>query len=303
MMGVPKSLCVVGLLLFLATGYAYVHVFANPDETAVAAYEKHFTLIADDIEPNDVILIHPPWRHDVKAALKKKAPKKHSNKITTVLSSTAGTRGKIIVLADTTAPPLSKRLRSMHAAQPQRGQDDVAIYFLQNDKKQAGTNFINLLPSATVKVKEENGKTTTCRWSEKNRRFKCPKLPNWMYVGPYQMRSGGDAKECIWSHPISKGQVHIRFPHPPLQSTLLFEHGFSDSAVRSNNKSPVTITIKQDENTLGRLTRARKSGFSQSSFIISTPSAQNLDLLIQTENDGAGHYCFNLITQNEAPNP
>ena len=131
----------------------------------------------------------------------------------------------------------------MHPTQPATLTDGIQTSVLENQKPGAGVNFAQMISDAEVKVVEKSGKQTRCTWSTRRQRFLCKKLPNWMYVGPYQMKSGRDDKTCIWSHPISKGQVHVTFPLPAITSRLIFEHAFSDKAARSKNRSPVTVSI------------------------------------------------------------
>mgnify|MGYP001411994156 CR=1 FL=1 len=61
---------------------------------------------------------------------------------------------------------------------------------------------------------------------------------------------------------------------------VIFEHAFSNNAAKSSNKSPVTVTIKQDNKNLTHLSRSRKPGFSRSSLVVTEPAKQHLDILI-----------------------
>tara|TARA_B100000683_G_scaffold183937_1_gene177151 strand:+ start:212 stop:1129 length:918 start_codon:yes stop_codon:yes gene_type:complete len=305
MMNAPKIPLLVGLILLVATGYAYIQFFSVPSDAPVAHYEKAYGSIQKDLQSNDIVLIHPTWRDDVVSALSQMSSGNAGPQITSTLPEAAGEFGELIVIADPNAPPLSQRLKKMRFTQATNIENGAHIFTLKkkNGSTSAQLNFINLLPQAQVQVKDKDGKKTTCKWSSKSRKFKCPKLPKWMYVGPYKMKSGKDEKRCIWSHPISKGEVRIRFPKPPLKSTLIFEHAFSNSAARSSNKSPVTVTLKKDKETLTHLSQQRKPGFSRSTLIVAQPAAQHLDVIVRTENDGAGHYCFNLMTQTGEAQP
>ena len=299
MMQLPKMVLLACAALLVATGYAYAQFFILPTDTPAGAYKKAYQRIQQDLQPNDMLFVHPPWREDVVSSLNKLTAKNRGPQITNTLPESAGEFGQLTVLADPTAPPLSKRLREMGLTRINSSDKSIHIFTLKGGKPSSDDtlDFINLLHQAKVTIKDKNGKSTSCRWSQNNRQFKCPNLPNWMYVGPYTMKSGKDEKRCIWSHPISKGEVQIRFPKPALKSNLIFEHAFSNNAARSSNKSPVTVTIKKDNETLTQLSRKRKPGFSRSSLLISEPASEHLDIIVQTEDDGAGHYCFNLFTQ------
>jgi len=298
MMQARSSFLLWTTVLLLGTVFSYFHLFSASQEAALPAYEKAFAQVKSDRGSNDIVFIHPPWRQDIVSALRSQQDDGAYQTITTVLPSTAGIFGRVLVLADTAAPPLSWRVRQMFSQKEGQEIDGIAIQFLKGKPNTTGTNFINLLSTAQVSVTSAKGKTTTCKWQRNKQKFKCPKHPNWVYVGPHVAKTKGKEKQCIWGHPVSKGKVQIRFAKPPLQSQLIFEHGFSDSAIRSNNKSPVTTTILRDGQKLRSLTKARTPGFSRSSFIIDSPNTQTLDVIIQAENDGAAHYCFNLKTQD-----
>ena len=296
----PLVIAFLGLLGF-CTLWSYVTTSPTYEEAPVSAYENAYQAIKADITPGDILLIHPPWRHDAVQKLNADAATQAS--ATVVLPSRPISSGKIYVLKDTNGPPLTKRVREMGTLQPKKTVDGVEIRTVRATPAATNLNWISLLPSAKVQVIKESGRVIECAWKNNQRRFTCAGLPNWIYVGRHEMTSGSERQSCIWGHPVKKGVLRISFPNPPTNSRLRFEHALSTNATRSDNKSPVKVAIFADQKKLKTLTRGNQVGFASSSFNLPSQPTQELALEITAQKDGARHYCFNLEVEMEGAAP
>ena len=288
-------------ILGICVVWSYVSAFSSHQEIPHEAYTKAFDTIATRVKPGDLVLVHPPWRHDVIQQLQKS----HQDKAayTLVLPAGAITSGQVFVLKDKNAPPLSKRILEMTTLKAIETVDDIEIHSLKSTLTESGLNFLSMLPMAKVEVIKKNGVTTACRWQNTKRRFTCPGMPNWVYVGPHKMKSGKTQKSCIWSHPAKNATLKIAFPNPPPNSQIYFEHALSTNAVRSDNKSPVVAAIFADEAKIKKMSRGNQTGFAATTINLPSRPTQNLTLEITAKNDGARHYCFNLKAKTKETHP
>ena len=288
-------------LLSISIIWSYVSGFTSHHEIAKEAYSKAFESISKELKPGDIVLIHPPWRHDVIEDLH--ANIQNSTMSTLVLPTGPVITGRVFVLKDKQAPPLSKRVAQMTSIEPVQLVDEIEIHSLKSTLTESALNFVSTLPLAKVEVLKENGAAIQCKWQNTKRRFTCPGMPNWVYVGPHRMKSGKTQKDCIWSHPAKNATLKIAFPNPPPNSQIRFEHALSTNAIRSDNRSPVIATLFADETKMKRLSRGNQSGFASTTFDLPKKPIQNLTLEITAQKDGARHYCFNLKAETKEAQP
>lgn len=289
------------ILLSACTVWSYAGTLISSSNVASKAYQQAFEAIKQDMGPQDMVLIHPPWREDVVKIL---TDLPHSQwNVRTTLPTGHWAMGKIVLLKDRNGPPLSRRILNMNRTSKTGISSEIDIQFLQIAHLDEHVDFMKLLPTASVEVQSDKGKVTKCKWQNKTRRHICPGLPNWIYVGPHEMSSGNKTKTCIWSHPAKNGTLSISFPNPPIQKILEFEHALSSNAVRSQNKSPVTVDIYLDQNVLKKLSRNNRVGFQASKILTPLTTVKILELKIRAKKDGARHYCFNLRTKNAEAQP
>jgi len=129
-----------------------------------------------------------------------------------------------------------------------------------------------------------NGKA--CR-TPKAGGLRCGHLPDWMHVSPDQLVNGGEARNCLWAHPPKGNKpLTIRFANVP-SGKLRFEHGLSDTAAASSNRSPVEVTLRWEGGS------AKSKAGNRDGWVSSEHDVRGfLELEIKAAKDGQRHHCF-----------
>ena len=119
---------------------------------------------------------------------------------------------------------------------------------------------------------------------------RCAHLPNWMHVSPTQLTRSNTTYDCVWAHPPSGNRsLTIRYNRIP-KGELIFEHGLSDTAARSNNRHPVRVRLRwlngEASQSVGNQDNWKRSEYQVDGF---------LELQISAAQDGQRHHCFRAV--------
>lgn len=115
----------------------------------------------------------------------------------------------------------------------------------------------------------------------------CASLPDWMRVTEEKVVIANKSRHCLWAHPPSgKQNLEIDFGTIP-KGQLLLQHGLSDQASKSDNRSPVELRVHSAEGE--RLFRAENHGGYRAEKV---KVSGRLRLTIRAQKDGMRHYCF-----------
>lgn len=288
-------------LLALAAGLlvSALHPFvAHEQVVEVAPFVDAIAARATELREGDIVLVHPPWRHDVVGAIDAVHALPGGVRATVALSLAHGQDpGRVLVVRDGGAPPLPRSRRELrdprrHAPGLETGwllrPGDFAVEDAEND-------LVQILSRAKVEVIEAGGRRVPCPWDEGAQRHRCDDLPTWMYVGRESMMIEGVPAWCAWTHPTSRGKVIVHFPDVALGRELRFSHALSDAVAGRAGGSSVEATVFVDDKQVLRAVRENASGWREAR--VSTPDvAGRADLRIEVtaQEDGARHYCWRL---------
>jgi len=267
----------------------------------VAAVDK----VKKHMRPRDVVLVHPPWRHDVVDALSAPGALPAGVTPTIALGLRHNKRaGRLWLVQDTGAPGLSD---SMQARVTRAAQGDVVdhqgvrVLFLDDSHTQStaqftGRNFADALDMAEVSVETQDRRVHRCRFDGDGKHV-CKGLPDWMWTGPTERVIRGRNETCVWSHPTTGGTVRVRFPNVKLQGTLQFQHAIADSGAGNPTGQNVVTSVAIDGKVKKRFTRTNQKGFSGGTVQLAgvdVNAPHSVELRITTANAGARHYCWRL---------
>jgi hypothetical protein len=278
-------------LFVVALAFELVAPLSRPRGAPVEAYVEALRAHDAELKSGTRVLVHPPWRTDVLEAL----PKLPAGvRATVALSAKHGAEpGRILILADKSQP--LPRARERQAQLLAKG--PVRAYLITTPRPKGVLVLDDHIDQADVVAVEKSGERVECKWSEEASRHLCPGMPEWVWVGPRTVASGGESRRCLWSHPISGGQVITRFAARALpEGELVLRHALKDRVARSGD--PVDATIKLDGKRLGKVTRDAKRGFKVHRLKLpSSDEPRSLEVVVETKNAGARHYCFTLSVE------
>lgn len=248
------------------------------------------------IDGTTKILVQPPWRQDVVTALQQSGLMPSGALATTAISMSHGqTASDVLILKDPAVPIPSSwvpRLRSPL----RKSKSGIEIGFFGTHKEPTKAESIDdLLPQAQVEVVYPDGKTIPCIYRSSNRRHECPGQPDWLNVSLQTQTSGSQTRQCIWTHPISRGHIYIRWESIALTKSLEWTHAIANSGLRAKDGAPVTATLRVNGKSIGHATRDNRPGFAKKRFQLHAPLPKaKLEIDVSTPNDGARHYCWSL---------
>ncbi|MCP4499321.1 MAG: hypothetical protein GY822_05060 [Deltaproteobacteria bacterium] len=289
-----------------ADGVHEAHVFVAAFTTAVPDI--------DEIRPGDVVLVHPPWRDDVVAALRAEHSlgKRIVPKVALAKRHGEKTR-RVWLVQDLGAPGLSDAMTKRVQASPSKNSQEhkgIRVMLVDDTKSRKESmdvnpsekRFVAYLPAAEVSVEKADGSVARCAYDDEKMRHLCSGLNNWMWVGEKKQPVNGRSESCIWSHPISGGKVRIRFPGlsfsaDDVKKGLLFEHALADAAAADATGKNVVASVVVDGKVRKRFTRTNRRGFSKGRVPLTgvdEKKPHNVEVQIETIRDGARHYCWRL---------
>jgi hypothetical protein len=116
----------------------------------------------------------------------------------------------------------------------------------------------------------------------------------WQQMRPHGLEVRGRGEPLLFLHPIAKTPVVATIPIPSGAVRGKLHYALSDAAHRSENRSPITIRLRQGERTLVAAETGRSPGIETKAFVLTSTGAPTLELEIVTENDGARVFGFDL---------
>jgi hypothetical protein len=248
------------------------------------------------VEPGDLVLVHPPWRDDVVAALR--APGA-VNLPAGVVVTEAFTRRHgdpwpaLVVLAEgvhTWPASVEARRRALGVDVTEVG--GLRLFRLPGDTAPKGAVDVE---SARVRVERGDGSVVPCPWDAGRRRHVCRGLGPWMTVGQEAMQIAGRKADCIWSHPITGGRLVIDYGRVDVGTGLTFEAALSDVAAGNPEGAPVTFTVRIDDSAR-TVTVHRARGFA--ALPITGNGVAHVVVEVATANDGQRHACHRFVASS-----
>jgi hypothetical protein len=254
------------------------------------------------VRPGDTVLVHPPWRDDVVAALRAAAVVAAEVRITEAFAPRHGDPWPPLVVVADEGWPLPAVLAARRPTQEVVGNGVVAFRVGNDGGPSAGVVVQALdLARARVHVEMADGHRLACPWEPSRRRHLCDGLPAWMTVGEDTLVIAGRSQRCLWAHPISGGVVVVDYGVVPVPvGGLRLSLALSDAAVGNPDGAAVTATLVVGDKDRD-VTVHRQRGFSDVSVEPQGPGAVPVAVRIATANDGQRHACFRLAAVGESP--
>ena len=294
------------LIFFSALLYSLFHIVHTPvDNTPPQRFAEAVREVIPELKAGDRILIHPPWREDVWQSISSSVALPAGVELNTALSRPHGASlHRIWVIHDDTTPlPRSLRRGLNEAKRKQVG--EIEILFFESATKTSATQ-IGLdarIASAEVSVIEANGKETRCQYRASAQRHICPGLPEWMYVGVYEVVADGNKHYCIWNHPTTGGRVLTRFRQVELPRAFSISHALSDRAASMAVGAPVELRLRVDGQELAHVNHANRRGWLTDVVSLAalppnkTTKLGDIEVEVQTTQDGMRHFCWSIHSQ------
>lgn len=241
------------------------------------------------VQPGDTILVHPPWRDDVVAALR--APDgvvlPAGVGITEAFTRRHGDPWPaLVVLAEGVQPwPASLEARRVSLGVDVVEVGGLRLFRLPGDAAPRGAVEVS---NARVRVERGDGSVVVCPWAPARRRHVCRGLGPWMTVGHETMQIAGRKVDCVWSHPISGGRLIIDYGRVDLSGGLTFEAALSDVAAGNPQGAAVIFTVRVDDSAR-TVTVHRGRGFSP--LALPDSGVARVVVEVATANDGQRHVC------------
>jgi hypothetical protein len=115
----------------------------------------------------------------------------------------------------------------------------------------------------------------------------------WQELRAESFEIRGKQQLLLFMHPIAGGAVTAHVPVPEGVRRGVLRYGLSDSATRSDNRSPVEVRLSLDAREIGRGSAKNEPGLQLLPFVI-TATAATVSIEIQTLNDGARVFGFDI---------
>lgn len=298
------------LLVFLTSLlFSLFHMWHTPDDdTPPEHYAEALRSVAADLQAGDRVLIQPPWREDVWQTISSSVRLPAGVEVNTALSLPHGAAlHRVWVLHDQSTPlPRAFRRRRNEAQIKQVGDVEI-IFFTSSAKSTTGRKSLDgLLSSAEVSVVDADGKETQCSYRANVKRHVCPGLPEWMYVGEYEVIADGESHGCIWNHPTSGGRVVTRFRQVELPQGFAISHALSDRAASMSGGAAVELRVRVDGREVANLSHANRKGWLTDAVRLeNTPALRSsklgdVEVEVQTTTDGMRHFCWSIKALEDA---
>jgi hypothetical protein len=125
-----------------------------------------------------------------------------------------------------------------------------------------------------------------CRISDRQG-LRCAGAPDWMHVSQESHSVGGAERTCLWAHPASDNRpLTLSWGAVP-DGELTFGHGLTDHAARSNNSSPVVVTVRSAGHT-HTFEATNRSGWKE----YQVRTGGGLSISLRAARDGQRHHCL-----------
>jgi len=246
------------------------------------------------VQPGDTVLVHPPWRDDVVAALRAPGalPLPAGVVVTEAFTRRHGDPWpSLVVVAEGVHPwPASLENRRVALGVDVTERAGLRVFRLPGDV--APRDVVDV-GRATVRVERGDGSVVACPWDTERRRHVCRGLGPWMTVGAETMQIAGQKAGCTWSHPITGGRLVVDYGRVDLASAVAFEAALSDVAADNTQGAPVTFTVRVDD-VARTLTVHRARGFAR----LDLPATGTAHVVVEvaTSHDGQRHACHRFNT-------
>ena len=242
-----------------------------------------------------VVLVHPPWRQDLRRALHELVPKQRVLLAPPVKDGLP--TGPLLVLrAGATPGPLG--LRGYPVARSARA-GALVLQWLRVDgaAQSSATNSIiyNKIKDLNVFFDAPARRYVCAQYDAARRLYRCPGLPEWNYVGVKEMRIADKDQPMIWAHPRTGATLNIEIPLPADAAELDFVYGLADSAASNPNGAELGVELLLGNLSLAKFVQhnARGLGHQRIEVPADAPSG-TLRVLITCQDDGARHFGIDL---------
>jgi hypothetical protein len=126
-----------------------------------------------------------------------------------------------------------------------------------------------------------------------DRRWTCPRDPDWSWVGPTIRAMDDQPRECVWMHPLRAGGV-LRIELPPItldgDAEVVAHFGFTLDAAR-RAAAPVDVRLLAGDELLVQQRFPVQPGWVPLRAPLAREATQPLALELRTRNNGAAHFC------------
>jgi hypothetical protein len=295
----PRSPVVAAAILAVFV-VAVVATIAQPLLARDVAADRFVTALAASralVHPGDTVLVHPPWRDDVVAAVRAGGVVPASTTVTEAFAPRHGDPlPPLVVIADAawTLPAVLATVKPGDVVE----HDGVIVFRLDGGPSTRADVADSAdgadVARATVHVEAADGNHVACPWDAARRRHVCTGLPEWMTVGDDTLVIGGQRERCTWAHPTTNGVVVVDFGTvPTARSGWRLSVALTDPAADNPAGAPVTATLVVDDDT-SSVTVQHERGFHD--VVVAGGDRTNARVLVRltTPNDGQRHTCFRL---------
>lgn len=146
------------------------------------------------------------------------------------------------------------------------------------------------LTGIRVEAIGENGEKTACSASISGCRYGAQP---WQELRPEPFEISGKQQLLLFMHPIAGSAVTAHVPVPRGVKRGSVRYGLSDSATRSDNRSPVEVRVSLDAAEIGRGAAKNEPGLNTIPFVLSSTAA-TVSIEIRTAKDGARVFGFDI---------
>jgi hypothetical protein len=277
-----RAVALVVVVLFGAAVARGVYCEFVDDDAPAADYVAALAGVA--LSPRDTLLVHPPWRTDVVAALRSTTAT-----ATEAFAPKHGERWPPLVLVRDRGHVLP----AVFATRPQQRlavSGDVEVVRVGDARGSADAAHDAFdLAGADVFV-DVDGDRVPCPWVPAEQHHVCTGLPQWMKVGEESLTIAGKSERCIWAHPKTGATLVIDYGVVDVGKGVDVDVALSDVAADNRAGKGVEVDVAVGD-AVGRVSVAGKRGFVRTRVAASVPEAR-LTLRLTTPNDGQRHLCY-----------
>ncbi len=146
-----------------------------------------------------------------------------------------------------------------------------------------------------------DGVELPCDRIDRGRRV-CPRDSEWSYIGPRTVDIDNQPRECVWMHPIGAGgTLRIETPQIVGLGTIHAAFGFTREA-SGRAAAPVTVRLLSGDKQLGSRTIPVELGWQRMVAELGGDSGV-VAIELETQNNGAAHFCGSLLVVAQGSGP